>query len=58
MTAEELRDWMERQGWSVRGLALELDVSASTVSRWRAGESRIPKAVEMVLGALEQRQRQ
>ncbi len=47
---------MTDHGWTIGRLAAELDVSTSTVERWRAGESRIPRSVEIALEALEQRQ--
>ena len=55
MDAEELRDWMEQHGRTVRGLAYELEVSNSTIHRWRSGDRPIPKAVELALVTLARR---
>ena len=40
---------MRERGWTVRGLAVELDVSRSTVEAWRAGKYPIPHLAEIAL---------
>jgi len=52
----ELREWMEQQGWSVRELAAEFEVSASTIQRWRDDEARIPRTAELALKVLPRKQ--
>ena len=52
MDADELKAWMTEHGRTVRGLAFELDVSRSTVDRWRTSDARIPRSVELALQVL------
>ncbi len=49
MTPDELKDWMTEHGWTVRGLAHELDYSRSTVDDWRRGEYPVPRIVEIAI---------
>ena len=54
--APALRDWMTANGWSVRTLALALDINWRTVSRYRSGTATIPRTVELALQSLGPRQ--
>ena len=56
MDADELKAWMKRYRRTIRGLAVELGVSRATVERWRAGEARIPRSVELALLVLAERE--
>lgn len=58
MTGEDLKAWMASRGYSVRSLARTLDVAPSTVTRWREGESPIPKTAELALRWLEEHETQ
>lgn len=49
MTKVELRDAMKGLGLSVRSLAKLVEVSPSTVNRWRTGRRRVPGAVARYL---------
>ena len=53
MTASELRDWMDRNGYTIHGLADALEYDASTVKRWRAGTLEIRRVVCLALRGLE-----
>ena len=56
MTPDELRQWMREHKRTVRGLAVELDVSRATVERWRNGEARISKSTVLALQVLAARE--
>jgi transcriptional regulator with XRE-family HTH domain len=45
----ELRDAMKALGLTVRGLAALVEVSPSTVTRWRKGTRRVPGGVARYL---------
>ena len=49
MTGPELRAWMEANGWSLRKLSAALDIGLRTMLRYRSGESRIPRPIELAL---------
>ena len=53
MDSRELRGWMARNGYTVRGLASALGVRPSTVQRWRMGERAIPTYLELALAGIE-----
>lgn len=52
MTPIEFRAFRNATGLSVRKLAARLAVAPRTISRWEAGESRIPLAVGELLARL------
>ena len=52
MTSQELKRWMAAHGYSVRRLALALEVNPSTVQRWREGAHEIPPYLIHALNAL------
>jgi ribosome-binding protein aMBF1 (putative translation factor) len=54
LTPAELRTWMDKQGWSIRGLAEELNRAPSTVQRWRDAELPIPDYLPLMLERLGQ----
>lgn len=49
MTATQLRKALERAGMTVRGAAKDLQIHERTLHRYLAGESKIPKVVELAL---------
>ena len=53
MNGTELRDWMTRHRWSIHRLADELDVHASTIQRYRTGELKITRVVELAIETVE-----
>jgi transcriptional regulator with XRE-family HTH domain len=55
MEAQQLRQWIEANGYSVSRLAVELGVSRSTVNRWLAGSTPIPRPIDLALEALAKR---
>lgn len=52
MEPAELREWIAAHGYTVSGLARDLDVERKTVQRYLSGESVIPRAIELALEAL------
>ena len=48
MTDNELKKFMAK-GWTTRRLAIALDVTERTITRYRTGENKIPKAVELAI---------
>lgn len=57
MTPDELRDALAALKLSQLGAAKLLDVDTRTMRRWATGDKPIPKAVEMVLRLLIEKQR-
>jgi len=53
MEPTELRAWMERNGKTVSGLALELGISRTQLHRYLRGATPIPRPVELALEALK-----
>lgn len=53
MTPEQLREWRERHGWSLRQMADRLGVNYSAVSRWEQGKRRVPNLLDRALHDLE-----
>ena len=53
MNETELRDWMTRHRWSIHRLAGEMGVHPSTVQRYRTGDLKIPRVVELALETVE-----
>ncbi|MCK9496518.1 MAG: helix-turn-helix domain-containing protein [Dehalococcoidia bacterium] len=49
----DLLAWMASHGYSVRGLAAALGVSAPTVQRWRDGSVAPPAWLSVALRGLE-----
>lgn len=54
MTAEEVKAWRERMGWSQERLAEALGVHTMTVSKWERGEQDHAPYLPLALDALEQ----
>lgn len=52
MDAQELRDWLDANGYTQVALAKALGVGPATVSQWCAGRYRIPRMAEIALGTL------
>lgn len=52
MTGDELRAWMDRNGWSINRLAEQIDVDRRTVIRWRQGEWPVPRVAELAIQSL------
>jgi len=52
MTGEELREWMQAHGYSVRKLAAALGVQPSSVQFWRTGTHKCPKLLPLALKGL------
>ena len=52
MTAERLREWMDRYQFSQRVLAAQLGVAPSTVMRWRQGQVPRGRMLELALDGL------
>lgn len=52
MNADELRSVMQERQWTIAYLAKTLQVSTSTVERWRAGQSPMSRAVEIAIRCL------
>jgi len=57
MRQTDLKDWMVKRRWTVRGLAERLDVHPSTLQRYRTGELDIPRVVELALRTVEREDR-
>jgi transcriptional regulator with XRE-family HTH domain len=55
MTGEQLKELMSCQGWTTRRLAIALDVTERTITRYRTEESGIPKERIPALQALDKR---
>jgi len=56
MTADELKTWRQRNGYSQAKLAKALGVDTMTVSRWERGfRKEIPPFLHLALDALERR---
>lgn len=55
MTAEEVKAWRERMGWSQEQLADALGVHAMTVSKWERGEQDHAPYLSLALAELERR---
>lgn len=53
MTSDDLRQWMERESWSVRRLAGALGVAPQTVQRWRDGSRPCPPWLHLALAGIE-----
>jgi len=53
MTAKELKQWREANGYSQGRLAKALSVDVMTVSRWERGVRAIPSFLKLALGYLE-----
>ena len=53
MEPQALQAWMREHGYTLVGLAAALGVTTRTVTRWRSGETTIPRTVEVALKALE-----
>lgn len=56
MSATELQRLLERAGLSQRGAARELEINERTMRRYVAGESPVPRVVQLALERLAQRQ--
>jgi len=52
MTGSELRHIVDRFGTSQRGLAQQLGVNERTVRHWIAGDSPIPRSIEILIDLL------
>ncbi len=50
---DDLRECMEKNGWTQAGLAKLLDMDERTVRRWASGETDIPHIVTLALRWLE-----
>jgi DNA-binding transcriptional regulator YiaG len=57
MTPDQIKRYRERLDLSQAEFAAALGVAQSTVSRWEAGETRIPVATVMLLKELHGRRR-
>ncbi len=55
MTADELKGWMTRNGYSVRGLARDLGLSPTTITYYRSGKRPVPRTFALALDTLELR---
>jgi hypothetical protein len=53
MTDADLRAWMARYRWTVRGLAAELSLAPGTVQRYRTGAFPVPRLMALALQSLE-----
>jgi len=53
MTAKELKQWREANGYSQGRLANALSVDVMTVSRWERGVRGIPAFLKLALSYLE-----
>lgn len=53
MTPEQLKEWREQRGWSLRTMAAALGVSYSALSRWEQGKRGIPNLLDRALHDLE-----
>lgn len=52
MGPQELRAWIDANGYTVSGLARDLDVDRSTVHRWLNGSVTVPRSIDLALEAL------
>lgn len=55
MTADELRDILDRLGWSQLALARFLEANPRTIRRWMLGEIAVPGVVALVMRAIYER---
>ena len=55
MTARQYRETLARLGLSQARLARLLDLDKGTPNRWAMGSVAVPRAVAMLLGALERK---
>lgn len=53
MTALQLQRLLDRAGLSQRGAAKALEINERTMRKYIAGESKVPKTVELALRWLE-----
>lgn len=54
MTPKQYREAVDRMGWSILEAGRQLGVGARTSQRYAGGETRIPKAVDLLLRILNQ----
>lgn len=52
MTGRQLRNWMRRNNYTVAAFARDLGVGERIVYRWRGGDSKVPKHVDLACEAL------
>jgi transcriptional regulator with XRE-family HTH domain len=52
MTAQQLRAWMRRYGYTLDALAAALDLSRRQLAYYRSGQQVIPRVVSLALQAL------
>jgi transcriptional regulator with XRE-family HTH domain len=55
MTAEDLKEWRQQNGYSQSQLAGTLGVIIITISRWERGEREIPSYLHLALKCLKKR---
>lgn len=53
MTAKDLKEWREANGYRQGGLAEALSVHVMTVSRWERGVREIPPFLHLALTCIE-----
>lgn len=53
MSAEEFREWRERQGYTLDGAAKALGISRRMVAYYEGGERPIPRVIALATKALE-----
>ena len=56
LDSQYLRHWRVRYGYTVVGLAEALGVGRRTLQRYLSGQSSIPRAIELALEALANRE--
>ncbi len=52
MTKDEFKKLRGSIGYSQARLSKEMDVTIRTITRWENGEVRIPRVVEIAIGAI------
>ncbi len=52
MTKGEFKKLRESIGYTQARLSKEMDVTIRTITRWENGEVRIPRVVEIAIGAI------
>jgi DNA-binding transcriptional regulator YiaG len=53
VTADELKDWRHRMGWTQEEAAFWLNTSVRTYQSWEQGRHRTPGMIDVVCRELE-----